>query len=640
MAGSENSTPVPKDTHSATVARTPSGRRIAHLDIPTLRSCAASYRREADHLAGLGAEEAARNLIQAAEEHEARAAELEAPERVAGGHLSPDGTLSASIGQSPIPGTPVDHPPGVTAEVPTQAATPQEPDLSSPASGSIDRPAESADQHLTEPTMLMMTDTPSGATAMSIPSSFVIPPVGTPSGPSSVIPTIGVTFTEAETRAMICPESLGLTGDAADRHSCNAVKHASAIHVTPPTTLEDAMVKLRVATGELGYGAGECPMAGESIDQVRDWLEQNGAAALAGKGVSITDPLCAEGDGTSIIPSLGMTFAKAEPLTIIPGPGANIPTGEHLRLIDFAIDHAEAIWNTPPKCPGDVMVKLRVLLGTLGGMTGADGTFTAVRQVIELLDQYHAGDLAEGGSETLPPNHEKTTLHNMEGHSGGRDGARPSSSSTSGRPAKEDDAAFKVYPACVNGLPKRGTLPETHPDAEILFAWDTLVNAVVAYQCAPDGEEGVYEDAAFNIGMRIEEFRAKTKDGMAVQLRYSLIKYINTDDAWSVIAFEDDMTPGLKEIIDNDPHAAMLWNMICSGLPRVDHLNRERFKGGDAFGAGVQAFATEGERLVAAPVAPSASMIDAGALAAGITPDRFRAAYSAAIGSLMKDRAA
>ncbi|SMH60496.1 hypothetical protein [Azospirillum agricola] len=121
-----------------------------------------------------------------------------------------------------------------------------------------------------------------------------------------------------------------------------------------------------------------------------------------------------------------------------------------------------------------------------------------------------------------------------------------------------------TLPGCINGLPKRGTRPGAHPDAELLFAWDAFTDAVTAYQCAPDGEERLYEDIAFNIGLRIEEFCPKTMDGMARQLRYLLTKYIDCEDAWEVIVFGSDMTPDLKEILDNVHHAGMLWRMIES----------------------------------------------------------------------------
>lgn len=121
-----------------------------------------------------------------------------------------------------------------------------------------------------------------------------------------------------------------------------------------------------------------------------------------------------------------------------------------------------------------------------------------------------------------------------------------------------------TLPGCINGLPKRGTGPGIHPDAELLFAWDAFTNAVTAYQCAPDGEEGLYEDITFNLGMRIEKFRPKTMDGVVRQLRYLLTKYIDCEDAWDVIVFGEDMTPDLKEILDNVHHVGMLWRMLDS----------------------------------------------------------------------------
>ncbi|PGH56514.1 hypothetical protein CRT60_16460 [Azospirillum palustre] len=121
-----------------------------------------------------------------------------------------------------------------------------------------------------------------------------------------------------------------------------------------------------------------------------------------------------------------------------------------------------------------------------------------------------------------------------------------------------------ALPGCINHLPKRGTGPGSDPDAELLFAWDTYVNAVTAYQCAPDGEERLYEEIAFNIGLRLEELRPKSMRGLVRQLRYLLTKHIDIDDAWDVIIFEEDMTPNLQMVLNEDPHANMLWNMIDS----------------------------------------------------------------------------
>ncbi|MGF7177009.1 hypothetical protein [Azospirillum doebereinerae] len=121
-----------------------------------------------------------------------------------------------------------------------------------------------------------------------------------------------------------------------------------------------------------------------------------------------------------------------------------------------------------------------------------------------------------------------------------------------------------TLPGCINGLPKRGTGPGIHPDAELLFAWDAFTDAVTAYQCALDGEEGLYEEITFNLGLRIEAFRPKTMDGMARQLRYLLTKYIDCEDAWEVIVFGGNMTSGLKEILDNVHHVGMLWRMLES----------------------------------------------------------------------------
>lgn len=123
-------------------------------------------------------------------------------------------------------------------------------------------------------------------------------------------------------------------------------------------------------------------------------------------------------------------------------------------------------------------------------------------------------------------------------------------------------AGSRVIPACVNGMPKRGRNPGLHPDAELLFAWDAFQAAATAYQCAPDGETNRYCEMVDNIGERIEAFKPKTLEGVAIQLRYLLTKIINADCAWNVLVLSEDMDRDFRDIVSNDPHAGMIWHMI------------------------------------------------------------------------------
>lgn len=140
-------------------------------------------------------------------------------------------------------------------------------------------------------------------------------------------------------------------------------------------------------------------------------------------------------------------------------------------------------------------------------------------------------------------------------------------------------AGSRVIPACVNGMPKRRIRPGAHPDIELLFAWDAFQAAATAYQCAPDGETDRYSEMVDNIGERIEAFTSKTLDGTAIQLRYLLTKYIDADCAWNTLVFGDDPDRDMRDIVDNDPHAGMIWHMIQaidSPMERIARHGREQ----------------------------------------------------------------
>ena len=140
-------------------------------------------------------------------------------------------------------------------------------------------------------------------------------------------------------------------------------------------------------------------------------------------------------------------------------------------------------------------------------------------------------------------------------------------------------AGSRVIPACVNGMPKRGVQPGAHPDIELLFAWDAFQAAAVAYQVAPDGETSRYCEMVDAIGERIEAFIPKTLDGVAIQLRYALVRFLDADCAWSVLVFGDDPDRDFRDIVSNDPHAGMIWHMIQaidSPTERIARRGREQ----------------------------------------------------------------
>ncbi|CBS89001.1 hypothetical protein [Azospirillum lipoferum] len=137
-------------------------------------------------------------------------------------------------------------------------------------------------------------------------------------------------------------------------------------------------------------------------------------------------------------------------------------------------------------------------------------------------------------------------------------------------------AGSRVIPACVNGMPKRGVRPGAHLDSELLFAWDAFQAAATAYQCAPDGETDRYCEMVDAIGERIEAFIPKTLEGTEIKLRYALTKYIDADCAWNALVFGDDPDRDFHDIVDNDPHAGMLWSMIRPGDRLVDRIDRRR----------------------------------------------------------------
>ncbi|RJF81636.1 hypothetical protein D3877_16020 [Azospirillum cavernae] len=87
------------------------------------------------------------------------------------------------------------------------------------------------------------------------------PPITTE---TSVIPSLGLSFAEAE--AATNPAS------DADADWVAVTDAAEAIHATPPITLGDAMVKLRMLAGPLGVTGGTSNDHARAIGQVSTFL--------------------------------------------------------------------------------------------------------------------------------------------------------------------------------------------------------------------------------------------------------------------------------------------------------------------------------------------------------------------------------
>ncbi|CBS89000.1 hypothetical protein [Azospirillum lipoferum] len=93
---------------------------------------------------------------------------------------------------------------------------------------------------------------------------------------STVIPALGLTFVQAEDRitAGLLTSTDHLTVKESDAFSEEIADIAQAIHETAPSTLSDAIVKLRVATGPLGLEGGYGACLIEAVRQATEFLER------------------------------------------------------------------------------------------------------------------------------------------------------------------------------------------------------------------------------------------------------------------------------------------------------------------------------------------------------------------------------
>jgi len=92
--------------------------------------------------------------------------------------------------------------------------------------------------------------------------------------PSTVIPALGLTFIQAEDRitAGLLASTDHLTVKESDAFTEEIADIAQAIHETAPATLADAIVKMRVVAGPVGFEGGDGPCLFESVRQVAEFL--------------------------------------------------------------------------------------------------------------------------------------------------------------------------------------------------------------------------------------------------------------------------------------------------------------------------------------------------------------------------------
>lgn len=127
--------------------------------------------------------------------------------------------------------------------------------------------------------MLVMDNAPEGANAPAMPNSETALALA----PSTIIPALGLTFIQAEERinAGLTASTDHLTVKESDAFSEEIADIAQAIHEAAPSTLTDAIVKMRVVAGPVGFEGGDGPCLFESVRQVAEFLARlhRGAAA-------------------------------------------------------------------------------------------------------------------------------------------------------------------------------------------------------------------------------------------------------------------------------------------------------------------------------------------------------------------------
>ncbi|MBP2233401.1 hypothetical protein J2847_006739 [Azospirillum agricola] len=181
-----------------------------------------------------------------------------------------------------------------------------------------------------------------------------------------------------------------------------------------------------------------------------------------------------------------------------------------------------------------------------------------------------------------------------------------------------------------------------HPDALVLAAWSEYVRVSTAFDALPltiSDEEA--EPLACELDAcrdRMEGIPATTLEGVLLKLRYLFAALMESQDAIDAAIYGKPASAALLHTLSLDCRERMLWNMI-QPVPLATAANDHQTKV-DAFADSVAAFEAEAPVTLALPLEPTGRMIEAGATAAGITPEQFQAAYAAAMDALKLERVA
>ncbi|WP_376957725.1 hypothetical protein ABNQ39_11390 [Azospirillum sp. A26] len=122
------------------------------------------------------------------------------------------------------------------------------------------------------------------------------------------------------------------------------------------------------------------------------------------------------------------------------------------------------------------------------------------------------------------------------------------------------DYSFARQPASPPTEPVMLSRP--HPDSELLFAWDSYTAAATAFEVASDEDGKPYETIMDTLADRIERIKARTMEGVEVQLRYVFACHMDTKDAWNSAVHDEDVSEALAAKLEGDCIGRTLWAMI------------------------------------------------------------------------------
>lgn len=185
--------------------------------------------------------------------------------------------------------------------------------------------------------------------------------------------------------------------------------------------------------------------------------------------------------------------------------------------------------------------------------------------------------------------------------------------------------------ACRRREPAQGAVGNT--DAELLAAFEEWRAAGRAVEF--EGTEGAQQrvDAATD---RLLGFIPTTIAGAVALLRFLFAKGEGGAEAEHAIL--NGVLPG-EDFIE-DFRDGVVWRLI-RGLEGIALQPANDQPGtSNPFAGAVAAFEAEAPATLSVPQQPTGGMVEAGATAAGITPEQFQAAYAAAVEALKKERAA